>query len=270
MLIRSLKMSFWVLYDHLGKLLLVNFLSAFLVLVPIFVAFKFLEGGDSRQMLYVSLPLILATLILMVPLLQVGLLWMVKEIIEKHDGSVKTFFAGIRIYGLHAVGASIFYVFCAVSILSSIWFYGGMTTQFSPLISYCLGVAAVWALFFLMASAALTLPALVNKNSGVAASIKISTVLVVDNPLLITGIMAHIFILLVFCIVPPVFILFSFAPLAALQGSTYEILSRKYAAIQAYQVKTGRIDKNIVIDFGDENDEYLCRGFRDLLFPWKE
>ena len=211
-----------------------------------------------------------ATLSLIVPLLQVGLIWMRKEIIEKHDGSVKTFFAGIRIYGLRAVAANVFYVFCALIILSSIWFYGGITAQVSPLLSYSLGALALWLLFFIMASAVLTLPALVNKNCGTADSIKIAAVLVIDNPLLITGIMAHIALVLAFCVAPPVLLLLSFAPVAAMQASSYEMLSRKYAEIQAYQEKTGKCDKKITIDFGDENDEYLCRGFRDLLFPWKE
>jgi hypothetical protein len=27
--------------------------------------------------------------------------------------------------------------------------------------------------------------------------------------------------------------------------------------------------RNAPIDFGDDTDDYLSRGFRDFLFPWK-
>lgn len=270
MLIRSLKMSFWVLYDHLGKLVLVNLTSAFLVLVPIMYVVKIFDQGSLRQYLFIAVPMVLTTLVLMVPLLHVGLISMIKEIIEKHDGSVLTFFMGIRIYGLRAIGTSIFYAFCVLIVASSVWFYSGAIAQFSPLVAFSLRALALWFFAFILAAATLTLPALVNKNSSVVDSIRTASVLVIDNPILMLGIMAHLALVLVFSIAPPVFALFSFAPIAVMQASTYEILSRKYYAIQAYQEKTGKTDKRITIDFGDENDEYLCRGLRDLLFPWKE
>ena len=42
-------------------------------------------------------------------------------------------------------------------------------------------------------------------------------------------------------------------------------LSRKYAAVEAHGDAPGRAR----VAFGDEEDDYLNRGIRDFLFPWK-
>ncbi|MCK5862252.1 MAG: hypothetical protein KAH38_07195 [Candidatus Hydrogenedentes bacterium] len=270
MLLRALKMSFWVFYDHLGKLLVVNFFSACCVLVPLLYAFHFFEIGDVQKVIWISFPVFLITVIFIIPLVQVGLLWMIKEIIEKRDGSLKTYFVGIRIFGLRAVGLGLIYVVCSMALLISVWFYAIRLGGHLPLVGYGLSALAGWMGLLLSLSALLVLPALINKNVGIGGAIKMAVVLLLDNPLFIIGVAVHGVVLLLFCVVPPVFLFLSFAPLAALQGSAYEILSRKYAAFQAHVTETGGIDKSVTIDFGDEDDEYLCRGFRDLLFPWKE
>ena len=270
MLLRTLKMSFWVVYDHLGKLLIVNILSACCVLLPLLYALRVYADGNLQKTVLISLPITAITLVCTVPVVQVGLLWMLKEIIEKRDSSLKTYFVGIRLFGIRAACLGFVYVMSTICLLTSVWFYGVRLGDRSPFIGYSLSAIAGWVWLFLLLSAMMVLPSLVNKNASIGGSMKIAAVLLIDNPLFMTGLAAHALILLAFCIAPPVFLLFSFAPLAALQGSAYEMLSRKYAAIQEHAAKTGKIDKSIVIDFGDGNDEYLCRGFRDLLFPWKE
>jgi len=270
MLLRTLKMSFWVVYDHLGKLLFLNILSACCVVVPLLYALKVFADGNLHKTLFISFPITAITLVFTVPVIQVGLLWMLKEIIEKKDGSLKTYFMGIRLFGIRAACLGFVYVMSTICLLTSVWFYGARLGKWSPLAGYGLSAIAAWVCLFLLLSSIMVLPSLVNKNAGIGGSMKIAAVLLIDNPLFMAGLAAHAFILLAFCIAPPVFLLFSFAPLAALQSSAYEMLSRKYAAITEHASKTGKIDKSIAIDFGDENDEYLCRGFRDLLFPWKE
>ena len=270
MLLRALKMSFWVFYDHLGKLLMVNMLSAACFLIPLLYALKIFASGDVHKIAWLAVPIVFLTAVIVVPLMLVGLLWMVKEIIEKRDGSLGTFFAGIHLFGVRAVALGLVYVLTSVFLLTSIGFYGLRPGARSSVLGYGLSAGAAWAWLFLMLSAMLVLPTLVNKNTGIGETMKIAAMLLIDNPLFVAGLAAHALILFAVSIAPPVFMLSSFAPLATLQGSAYEILSRKYAAIQAHAGETGVIDKKIAIDFGDENDEYLCRGFRDFLFPWKE
>jgi hypothetical protein len=60
-----------------------------------------------------------------------------------------------------------------------------------------------------------------------------------------------------------------------LATSAYEMLARKYAALEAHQaaeaagaVPAAALSKADQIR-EDAKDDYLNRGFRDFLFPWK-
>ncbi|HDP35778.1 MAG TPA: hypothetical protein ENN29_11795, partial [Candidatus Hydrogenedentes bacterium] len=228
MLIRTLKMTFWVVYDHLGKLLAANLLCALWVAAPALLAFRMMQSGNAAQTFYVGVPLLLLIPVAVIPLAQAGMLWMVKELIEKHDGSLKTFFAGIRKFWGRAIIIGVLMAFFSLCLLISVWFYGARLGGVAPVFGYALSAAALWAQILLLLASLLVLPALVNKNGGVADSFKTAAVLIIDNPLFAAGVGAHAALLLAFCVAPPVFLFFSFAPLAALQGSAYEMLSRKY------------------------------------------
>ncbi len=267
---RTVKMSFWVYYDHLGKLLVVNFLCACAVLVPLMFAHAAFVSGNPRWMLWCAVPMLLTVVVVVFPLSQVGLLWLIKELLETRDGSVKTAFVGIRKFGIRAVLLGCFYALFSFFLASSVWFYGVVLGATAPLLGYSLSAAALWAQAFLLFTAVVAFPALVNKNAAIGDVLKMAAVLTVDNPLFLAGVFIAMTFLMAFFLLPPTLLFFSFAPLAALQGSAYEILSRKYAAIQAHLAAGGNRDKSFQIDFGDDDDEYLCRGFRDLLFPWKE
>ncbi len=270
MLMRTLKMTFWVYYDHLGKLLVANLVCVCALLVPIAFAHAAFVHGELGSVLWVSMPLVVIACVVLLPILHVGLLWLIKELLETRDGSLKTFFAGMRKFGGRAVVLAILFGLTSLFLLSSIWFYGARISASWPLMGYTLSAAAAWAQLLLLLMATLTPPALVNKDAGVFNALKMALVLVVDNPVFAFMLFVHAALLMAFSLFPPVLLFCSFAPLAALQGSAYEILSRKYAAIRTWRTEGQTADKPMDIDFGDDNDEYLCRGFRDLLFPWKE
>ncbi len=270
MLVRAIKMSFWVVYDHLGKLLLVNIFSAIMLAAPVVTASAVLaRNTQGYAFVYVAL-LCLISIGLFLPLIQAGLAWMVKTLIERHDGNVILFFAGIRRFGLRAVAIAFLYMLLSACLLSSVWFYGVRLGAHMPFVGYGLSAVALWMQFFLLMTAPLAVPALIHKNQGVFATMKLAALLTLDNPLLALGLLAHITALTLLAVMPPVFVFCSVAPIAALQGSAYELLSRKYAAIQAHKTNGKEGVEKLVIDFGDNDDEYLCRGFRDLLFPWKD
>ena len=269
MLIRTIKMTFWVLYDHVGKLLVANMLCAFLVVLPL-LCIEYMLATSTTLTLSILAVIPICLMLIILPMFHIGLLWMVKELIEKRDGSLKTIFIGIKCFGLQALILFLIYLFAISCVLSSIWFYGQLAGNYSPLIQYGLGAFSIWIIAFLIATAIFSLPALVNKNNGVIGAIKLAFALVIDNPVFTLGILIHIAVMIAFSFALPFLLCFSFSPIAVLQGSAYEILSRKYRYLSEFKKMPDNKNKAFTIDFGDENDEYLCRGFRDLLFPWKE
>lgn len=262
-------MAFWVSFDHLGKLLLANLLCAFIVLVPVVLAHAAFMTGESSIVLFVSLPLLIVALLISFPLAQAGLVFMTRELIEHRDGEFVLFFRGMRLYALKMIGVVSFYLAAVLCLCASIFFYGYRIGKWAPLMGYSLSALALWLLLFVIMSFVFAAPAVVYKNSGVLGAIKLSSILLLDNPLFAVGLFMNMLLFIGLSLMPPVLLLFSFAPLVVLQCSAYEILSRKYRAVQANGAPGSAKVKVADIDFGDDDDEYLCRGLRDLLFPWK-
>ena len=157
-------------------------------------------------------------------------------------------------------------MFAGACLLSSIWFYASHLGATHPVAGYGLSAVALWALVFLGLTATAAAPAMVHKNLGPLGAVKLAALLVVDNPLFFAGLALHsALIAAVSVLVPLVLVCFALAALVVLHCAAYELLSRKYAATESARVT----DTPARVDFDDANDDYLNRGFRDLLFPWK-
>lgn len=270
MLHRTLKMAFWVFYDHLGKLLLANLISVVIMASPLVVAHILLirwATGHVSQVL--SLGIALLASCLGVPLAFAGLYALVRELIDTRDGTLATYFSGMRRYGIKMVALSVLYMFVSACLVSSIIFYATHPPFNSPFVGYSISALALWIQLFLLVSLVFAGPAAIYKSQGILTIIKFAIVLALDNPLFALNLVGILALLALVGLLPPILVFFLFTWLAVVQCSAYELLSRKYNAIQA-ALQAGTYDKkNVQIDFGDENDEYLCRNFRDFLFPWK-
>ena len=272
MLMRTLKMAFWVTYDHLGKLIVVNMLSVLLLMAPGGLAYAAIMSGDVHIALVVGCPMLVVTFGILLPLLAAAMAHMVKELIDTKDGSVRTFFSGLHCYAWRAVRVGLAYVLAVCCLVTSTWFYANRLGDSLPWLAYALSALALWALIFFALTALLVMPALVQKREGVWATFKLSALLVLDNPVFCFGLAMYWVLLASLALLPPVLFLFSLGPQIVLESSAYEILSRKYAAVEAGAVLAHgfpwRKAKG-TIDWKDEEDDYLNRGFRDFLFPWK-
>ena len=272
MLSRTLKMAFWLVYDHLGRLLIVNVLAVLLLMAPAAAVYGAAALGDPGAMLAIGLPAAVVGFGIAAPVLTAGLAHMAKECIDNHETSLGAFFIGLRRYAWRASRIGLCYVAAVACLGTSTWFYASHFGAALPWLGYGLSALALWALIFALLTALLVMPALVQKNGGVIESLKLSALLVLDNPFFCMGIGLHWALLAGLAVVPPVALLFSIAPQVVLVSSAYEILSRKYAAIEA-QAKTeasgSRPKGRMKIDWHDDEDDYLNRGFRDFLFPWK-
>lgn len=266
MLSRVLKMTFWVAYDHMGKLLLANLACAAVLALPLYFAASAGLSRDPAVVFGAGLPMLVLAAGVLGPLLGAGLASMVRELIDTRDGTLGAFFAGIRRHGRRAVCLGLAYTLAAAALGASAWFYPAKLGASAPILGYALGALAVWALLLLLFSSVYALPVLVHREMGLAATVKLCGLLVLDNPLFTLGVAVHWAMLATLSLFPPVFFFVAISLGVVLSLSAYEILARKYAAREAHG--PGRLPVR-AIDFGDARDDYLNRGFRDFLFPWK-
>ncbi len=268
-------MAFWVAYDFLGRLVVANLLCMLVLLLPSYFVVAALLSGDPWLALLVGGPAFVAAAGLFAPILAAGLAHMIKEFIDTRDGSLWTFFAGVRRYAWRAMGVGLLFTAAAGCLGMSVWFYGARLGETLPWLGYALSALALWALLMSALAAMLAVPALVQKRAGVFETVKLAYLLVLDNPLFCLGLALNVAALAGLAMMPPVLLLFSISPLMVLLSSAYEMLSRKYAAIEDKRSEAAAEGRHLRValrdvDFRDEEDDYLNRGIRDALFPWKQ
>ena len=258
-------MAFWVCYDHLGKLLLVNLICVALLLVPGYFALVSFNLDSPGMAIVFGGGFSVLTAGVLAPVFAAGIAQMSIELIETRDGSIRAFFSGMRRHSGRAVRLGLLYSAAFVCLATSTWFYAARFPERFAWLGYGLSAIALWCLFFLGLTLPLAGPALVHKSSGALAAVRLSALLVLDNPLFALGLAFYTVCWATLSLAPPVLMLFSLAPMVVLFCSAYEMLSRKYMA--APQSASGDTPQRAI---PDEEDDYLNRGFRDFLFPWKD
>jgi uncharacterized membrane protein YesL len=188
-----------------------------------------------------------------------GMAHLAKQLIETKEGSVGEFLEGLRRYGLRAAGIGSLYVVAAGGLVVSAMFYATKLQGSVPLLGVILSALAVWGLAFLALSAMFVMPALVQRKAGVWPTLRLAGLLASANPLLAIGLALQTAALTLLSVpIAPLFFTMTGAFAVVLQTSAYELISRKYEAAE-----TG------APPVSDEDDDYLNRGFRDFMFPWK-
>ena len=259
MLGRSLKMAFWIFHDHLGLLLIVNFMWAIAVAAPIAIALPPLFAGDFALAFVIGAPAIYVALFLLNPVLGVGIAQLTKTFIDTRDGALTNFFDGIRLYGIRAALLGLCYAIATTALGTSTWFYASKLQSTMPFLGYAISALALWCLTMLALMSLFALPALVQRKTGVFATIRLTALLALANPLLTLGIALQCLMLtIITAVLLPLFFFGFGAVLICIQSAAYELLSRKYAATDPAAPTAD-----------DADDDYLNRGFRDLFFPWR-
>jgi hypothetical protein len=265
MLSRALKMAFWVAYDHLGKLILANLVSFALCAAPLIAAMAAAPHLSDRAFPGVLIAACAASFTACFACAS-ALAWMVRGLIETRDGAVGAFFTGLRRFGLRGAALGLCYLFAAACLLSSVWFYASRVGAEYPVVGYGLSAVAFWAAVLLMLTVPAAVPAMVHRRLGPFGAVRLAALLVAGNPLFFAGVAAYSALIAgVAAAVPVLLACFGLAPVVVLHCAAYEMLARKYAAVEAARASGGPVQ----VDFDDANDDYLNRGFRDLLFPWK-
>ncbi len=265
MVTRTLKIAFGVYYDHLGKLLLAN-MFCMLMLVPILMLLY--AACASGAWAFAGM-LVLLLFLGVLPILNVGMAAMVKECIELQDSTLRTFSNGMRRHATQAVLLSCEYMAVLFCLSLSVWFYAMRVPQSLLWLGYALSSVAFWGVIGAVLAAFLGGPALVFKEERPWAIFRLSILLLLDNPFFCMKLAIVLLILLVLSLFPPFALFFALPAYVVLRCSAYEMLSRKYAYIET-QIAQGVAAPNrrLPVEY-DEQDDYLNRGLRDYLFPWK-
>ncbi len=262
MLVRALKMAFWVSFDHLGKMFIVSALWSAMVLGALAVSAALMLVGSSPIWFVAGLLAMMLSLGGVMPIATTGIAHFTKELLDRRDGSVWTFVEGVRFYWKRAAIMGMVYASAVVCLGTSIGFYAAFLHNSIPWLGYGLSALAFWALLFVFISSLYAAPALVQRKLGAWPTLKLCSALVVDNPLVSGGLAVQILAWSVIALlVPPLFVFLYGGVASALMCCIYEMLARRYAAKQSGHPEDTKK--------ADEEDDYLNRGFRDLLFPWK-
>ncbi|HUW61149.1 MAG TPA: hypothetical protein VMZ06_09095, partial [Candidatus Bathyarchaeia archaeon] len=171
-------MAFWVFYDHLGKLVLANLVWSAALLGPMLAGVSAFVTGDGFLIFAIAVPAFGLSFGVLVPLFGAGLAHLVKEFIDTGDGSFLDLSRGMGLYWRRALGVGAVYVAGVAVLLTSGWFYATWLGSTSPLLGYAMSGLAMWCLALVVLTQMLVMPALVQKKGGVAATLKLSALLV--------------------------------------------------------------------------------------------
>lgn len=256
---RALKMAFWICYDHLGTLLLLNLLAVAILAFPAALLLGAAAADDPVTLLAQGGIAGLLLLGVAGPVALVGFLAWTREVIDERHAGFGAYLQGIRRHGLRAAALGTGYTLAAACLAASAWFYPVRLGADWPWLGYGLGALACWALAFLLATGPLAFAALVFRRAGLRAALRLGVLLALANPGLAMALVAGTAAWLMACLAPPVLVLFSIAPVAVGWACAYELLARRHAEADPAQPAPPR----------DAEDDFLNRGWRDALFPWK-
>lgn len=252
---RAQKMTFWVLYDFAGHLIVLNMATLAAVLLPAWGAAAVLPAWNG-------LPILLAALITSVAV--AGHACLIAALVSNEEFSYGLVWRGIRLFGFSALLTATVYAIAAGIIAVGVWFYAVHLASTWPLYGMFLAALCCGAGVLLALSSIYVVPALVHQRGSVPRALRVSFALVGRHPVLTPGLLALAAVYAVALLTPPGLLLFSILPLVVLGCSAYELLARAYAADAALAAGDAVPDEAL-----DAYDPFLNRGFSDLLRPWK-
>lgn len=242
---RACRMSFWVLYDHLGPILVLN-----MVTVATVLACGLLVTGIGLS------PLVMVGLVVLALFaLAGGQGHLINTLLSGQPFEYRSMWVGIRSFAVPLMLMGL--AFSAALTLCGVgsWFYGVVLAERAPFVGLALAQLCLCTAVGIGLITFHAVPALFARGGAVWPAWCTGATIVLHHPVGSALLVVLALAALVVAMTPPGLVLLSTWPLVALTCCSYELYARAYGA-------TGTA--------GDEVDGFLNRGFRDFLYPWKE
>ncbi|MCA1900628.1 MAG: hypothetical protein LDL53_00175, partial [Candidatus Hydrogenedens sp.] len=256
---RTLKMSFWIWYDYMGTWFMINLC----LLTPwiIFIVPLFLHINTFPPLL---IGFLLFGACLYFYIANVFISAFTVSILEHKEGLKNKLGFAIKITFIKSLPIGLLFLFLFTVLLINIWFY--LHKKFSGLlwVNYIFIGLFLWLILFTFCSLLWSIPTLSFKRLNTLKNILWGYIILIANPYFSFQLLFCYTISTLLNIFPLYFFFIGTVIPPIILTCAYEILSRKYEAIQKQQIE---LPEYIV--FRDYEDEFLNRSWEHLFKPWK-
>jgi len=259
---KVLRDSFWISYDHLGKLVVANVLWFFLSFGPIILGASIAQHVDPEaRARTLVLSICVALSILTLPSASGGILHFTSLLVLKHDARISDIFRGIRRYFVQSTLCSLVAVIVWGVLGANIVFYWRVIGPRNFWLAAILGGITMWIFAFYNVMLVYVPPLLVQRHGGVLGTFKLAAVLTLDNVRMSFGLYVSVMAIVLLSCFTLVGVIFLPAGVSGVVLNTgYKQLVRRYE--QKERELAG-------LEPLEEEDEYSGRGLRDILKPWE-
>ena len=259
---RVLRDSFWISYDHLGKLVVANVIWFSLSFGTIILAASIAQYlGPSARVRSLILASGLAVSLVTVPSASAGILHFTSLLVLRKNAEIGDVFRGIRRYFGKFVLLSLLGIVVWIVLAANVVFYWKVIGPRNFWIAALLGGITIWMFVFYNVMLVYFSPLLVQGNTGVLGTFRLAALLTLDNVRLSFGLYVSLLAVVLLSCFTGVGIIFLAAGLSGVIVNVgYGQLVRRYE--QEEREKAG-------LEPLDESEDYANRGLRDILRPWE-
>ncbi len=259
---RVLRDSFWISYDHLGKLVMANAIWFLLSFGAIILATSIARyAGWSQQARSLILASGFAVSLVTVPSVSAGMIHLTSLIVQNKDAEIKDLFQGMRRHFGRSVALGLVSLVVWAMLAGNIIFYARVIGPRNFWLGVTLGGVAIWMFAFYNVMLVYFAPLIVHRTAGPLGTFKIAALLTLDNLRLSSGLYISVWVIVLLACLTGVGIIFLMAGLSGvLLNVGYGELARRYE--RKHREKAG-------LEPLEEEDEYAGRGLRDILKPWE-
>jgi len=259
---RVLRDSFWISYDHLGKLFMANAIWFSLSFGAIILAASIARyTGWSQSARSLILASGFAASLVTVPSVSAGMIHFTSLLVQKKDAEIKDLFQGMRRNSGRSVALSLLATVVWAVLAANIMFYARVIGPRNFWLGVILGGMAIWMFAFYNVMLVYFAPLTVHRTAGPLGTFKLAALLTVDNLRLSSGLYLSVWVIILLACLTGVGIIFLMAGLSGvLVNVGYGELARRYE--RKHREKAG-------LEPLEEEDQYAGRGLRDILKPWE-
>ena len=257
---KVLRDSFWISYDHLGKLVAASALWFCISFGAIILAASIAQGVEPTARALILAAGIALSLVT-VPSASAGILHFTSVLVLEKDAQIADIFRGIRRYVVRSILLCLMALIVWGVLVVNIVFYWEVVGPKNFWLAAVLGGIAIWVFAFYNMMLVYIPPLLVQKQASMLATFRLAALLTLDNVRMTFGLyLSLVAILLLSCFTGVGIIVILSGVSGVILNVGYRELARRYERKEREQAGLEPLE--------GEN-EYSDRGLRDILKPWE-